>query len=46
MKVIIFSILIIILLRFGMYSYKQGDRQIPGITVIASIILIIIMLLI
>jgi len=46
MKSIIFLVLIFLVLKFGIYTYRQGDRQIPTVTVIAAIILFITMLLI
>jgi hypothetical protein len=44
MKYFIFIPLIILVMKFGMFSYKQGDRQIPTIATIIAIILLIIML--
>lgn len=46
MKYFFFLILIFIVLKFGLYSYKQGDRQIPPITVLVAIVLLVIMFLI
>ena len=46
MTSIIFIVLIFLVLKFGMYTYRQGDRQIPTITVLVAIILFITMLLI
>lgn len=45
MKYFIFLIIIFLVLKFGLHSYKQGDRQIPAIMVIVAIILLIIMFL-
>lgn len=46
MKYFIFLILIFVVIKFGLHSYKQGDRQIPPITVLVAIVLFIIMLII
>ncbi len=46
MKYFIFLILIFLVLKFGMHSYRQGDRQIPPITLLVAIVLFVIMLII
>lgn len=42
MTTIIFLILIILALKFGGHSYRQGDRQIPPIMALVAVVLFII----
>ena len=46
MKYIILLIIIFLVLKFGLHSYRQGDRQIPPVTFLIAIVLLIVMFLI
>ena len=46
MKYFIFIGIIFLVVNFGLHSYKKGDRQIPPVTFLIAIILLIVMFLI
>jgi hypothetical protein len=46
MKWFIFIGIILLVLNFGIHSHRQGDRQIPAVTLLIAFILIIVMFLI